>query len=120
MAVTVSFSWNKTIQQITKEATKGDETALFMAKTWHRLYDQFVPMDTGTLAHDAVDYTVENGVGFIHHKAPYAHRMYNGAGFNFSGEKHPLATAHWDKVANQVGKGEQLIKDTQAFIKGGV
>jgi hypothetical protein len=115
----VIFKWNKPIGQIITGVLGDDKTALFAAETWHRLYDKFVPMDSGSLAHDAVDHYVEKGVGIIHHKAPYAYRQYEGESFNFSTEKHPLATARWDEAAKQAGLGATLAKDIQNYIKRG-
>ncbi len=119
MSTSIFFQWNKPIPQIIKETTGGDATARFMAVSWHRLYDQFVPMDSGTLAHDDIEYEVKNGVGYVHHTAPYAHRMYTGAGFNFSKEQHVHACAFWDQAAKQAGKASQLALDVMAFIKRG-
>jgi hypothetical protein len=60
---------------------------------------------------------VENGEGVVHHKAPYARRQYYGDDLNFSAEKHPLATSHWNEAAKQAGKAKQLAKETQAYIE---
>lgn len=115
----VSFNWNKSIDQIVKDATGGDKTLLFATQDWHRLYEPFVPMDTGMLATGAVDHYVEGGQGIIHHKAPYANKMYNGDGLNFQKTHHPLATAHWSDAAKQAGKADQLAKEVEEFIKRG-
>jgi hypothetical protein len=112
----VEFKWNRPVNQIIEDATGGEKTLRFIASTWHRLYDPFVPMDTGTLAHDAVDYSIEGDTAIIHHKAPYAHRQYTGEGFNFSKERHPLATAYWDEAAKQAGKAQQLVEETEKYI----
>ena len=115
----VTFGWNRPVEQIIRDATGGDKTALFMAETWHRLYSPFVPMDTGTLDVKQTTHSAENGVGIISHNAPYAHRLYNGNGYSFRKTEHPLATSHWDEAAKQAGKGKQLAAETQAFIRGG-
>lgn len=113
----VTFKWNKPIAQIAKDATGGDATLKFMASEARRLMNPYVPMDTGTLA-DTVDVYTEGGKGVVHYRAPYAQRQYNGDGNNFSKEKHPKATAQWDK-AMQSERGADLAKAVQAFIKKG-
>ncbi len=117
--MSVQLKWNRPIKQIVGDALGGDKTLLFMAQTYARLYNPFVPMDTGMLATGAVQYGVDNGAGFIRHTSPYAHRQYNGDGFNFSQERHPLASAHWDEAAKQAGKGKVLAADIQAYIRSG-
>ena len=117
MAKDIEIKWNKPIPQIVKETMGGDATLKFMATTWHRLYTPFVPMQTGTLALDAVTYSVEDGKGVITHTPPYARKMYNGVGFNFRTDRHSLAQAKWDQGAKQAGKAAQLARETQAYIR---
>ena len=114
--VKVDFKWNQPINKIIADRVKNNATLLFMATTWQKLYDPFVPMDTGMMAHDSVDIYVENGEGIIHHKAPYAAANYHGDRKTFNTEKHQLATAHWDEAAKSAGKKEVLLKDVDAFI----
>jgi len=115
----LDFKWNRTINDIIAEKVANYKTLMFMASAWHRLYDEFTPMDTGNLAHDSVDTYVDGNSGIIHHKAPYAAAMYYGGGLTFSREKHPLASAHWDEAAKSAGKKEDLARDVQEFIKKG-
>lgn len=101
----------------------------------------YVPMNTGTLSEQ-----VEIRPGEVEYTAPYAHYVYEGRvmgptyydpdyGFwsppgekkhytgkklNFSGGKHPLASAHWDKAAEPTQK-PKLIAAMQGYIdKGGL
>ena len=114
----VDFKWLKPRTKIIDDKVlHGGKTLLFMASSWNRLYDKFVPMHTGLLSHDSVDTYVENGAGIIHHKASYAREVYNSVGRNFRKEKHKLATARWDEAAKAAGKKQVLIKDVDAFIK---
>lgn len=116
----LNFSWLRPKDKIINDRVLHDgKTLMFMASTWWKLYDPFIPMDTGMLAHDTVDVYVQGDVGIIHHKAPYAEDAYNAVGREFRKEKHPLATAKWDEAAKTAGKKDVLIKDTQAFIKKG-
>ena len=48
----VEFKWNKPIPQITKEATGGDRTLLFMANEAKRLMDPYVPARNMALSQD--------------------------------------------------------------------
>lgn len=111
------FKFGKPISRIAKEKIRNDEaTQLFMATTWHRLIDPFVPMDTGNLAHDGVEIYAEGNAGIIHYKASYAQKTYEGESRNFSREKHPLATAHWDEAALAAGKLNELVQSVTDYI----
>ena len=77
----------------------------------HAYCSPYVPMDTGYL-----DQTVDITPDYVHYKAPYAHKMWDGDGMNFSKDKHPLATSHWER-AMAVSKGKQLADDITAYIK---
>ncbi len=90
-----------------------DESArLFSQQALYSLASDFVPRDTGNLMCN-VSITPE-GVEYL---APYARRVYNGDGMNFSKEKNPLATARWDQAAMAARK-EQLVAMIQGFING--
>jgi hypothetical protein len=116
----VDFSWERPPKSIINDKVlRNGATLKFAAVTWHKLYDPFVPMDTGLLAHDAIDYLVEGDAGIIHHKAPYASRIYYGEGYRFSKEKHPLASAQWDKAAIAAGKDKDLMESVQNYINRG-
>lgn len=71
----------------------------------------YVPMQTGAL----MDNTTVDETG-ITYNSPYAKRQYEGDDFNFSKEKHPLATAHWDKAA-MASKGEEIRKNAGRILK---
>ena len=88
----------------------SDKTGKFAAQEWHRLYSNFVPMRTGMLMRQV---TFEPWT--ITHTVPYARRQYYGTNFNFSTEKHKLATARWDQVARRT-QGERLAKAIEAWI----
>ena len=118
----VDFSWLRPVNEIINDRVlHNGATLLFMATTWNRLYNKFVPMDTGFLANDSVDIYVDkaNNVGVVHHKAPYASVIFNAKGRTFRKEKHPNATADWNEAAKAAGLADTLVKDTEAFIKRG-
>lgn len=102
----------------------------FVANEFARLIDPWVPMREGMLSQGiAISLDQENA--YIYYNAPYAHYMYEGQVYGpsfpiiqdgivvgwrspkgkkkhptgkqikYSKEMHPLATAHWDKVAMQ-------------------
>lgn len=83
------------------------------AREWYKLYTPYVPMDTGRLLRD-----VRIGPGTIDHRAPYARRVYHGAGLDFRRDKHPLAVARWDGAAEKTLKPE-LLRRLQALVDAG-
>lgn len=91
----------------------SDDVKLFASNTLYKLCNDFVPMDSGALSQN-VEVTKE----FVKYKSPYARRMYTGERFNFSAEKHPLATAHWDKAA-MLSRRPNLVKSIQAYLDRG-
>lgn len=77
----------------------------------HAYCDPYVPMDTGSLS-QTVDITAD----YVHYKVPYAEKVHEGENMNFSKDKHPLATAHWER-AMAAAKGQQLADDIKAYIE---
>lgn len=112
----VTFKWNKSENKIIKDVGINQKLNLFMANTAMRLMNPFVPMDTGALS-QTVETKADNERGIVHYLVPYAHRQYNGESFNFSKEKHPLATHHWDK-AMLIAKRNELVKTVDNYRKG--
>ena len=134
-----TFKWNKPISQISKEATGGNRTLLFMANEAKKLMDPYVPANNMILARNVRTY-VESGNGIIHYLSPYARYQFmgilmvsritgspwarngeskvtTGRSLKHSTARHPLATAHWDK-AMMVARGADLVNATQAYVKG--
>lgn len=89
----------------------GDGVKVYANTRLHAYCSPYVPMDTGML-----DQTVDITKDYVHYKVPYAHKMWDGDGLNFSKDKHPLATSHWEK-AMAAAKGDQLAADIQAYIR---
>lgn len=94
----------------------------FAANEWHRLITPYTPMETGVLA-ESVNIKGESGGGFVEYTAPYAHYQYSGRShggrkLNYSREKHPLASAEWDKAAEPVQK-PKLVRAMQKYIDTG-
>lgn len=115
----LNVKWNKPLNIVVRDDAKINvRTMQFAAMDWHRLYNDFVPMRTGLLAQN-VSYKATDTRGEIIHRAPYAHYQYNGDGFNFSCNAHPMASARWDQVAKGAGRAKKLANDIQRFIKRG-
>lgn len=112
----ITFKWNKSEPKLINDLGINQKLNLFMANTAMRLMNPFVPMDTGALS-QTVEVTATDKVGKIHYQVPYAHYQYTGVSFNFSKEKHPLATHHWDK-AMMLAKKNELIKSVEKYRKG--
>ena len=119
MAKNIQFKWNRPVPDIVERSTGGREALRFLATTWHRMYDKFVPMRTGNLAHDSVSYDVRDDEALIRHMAPYAGKMYYGDTYKFSRDKHPLASARWHEVAKSAGQADNLAREYQAYLKRG-
>lgn len=108
VSVSVSF---KNYNNILKRIIDNQRAKLFLAETCARYFNPYVPMQTGTLSQ-----TYETEPGKIIYDQPYADRIYNGHEFNFSKEKHPQASAEWDKPAMSAHRN-QIAKEVQAFIR---
>lgn len=71
----------------------------------------YVPRDTGALmSNTTVD---QSGITYNEN---YAAVNYNGTGRNFSREKNPLATAHWDK-AMMTAKSGVVSREAERILK---
>ena len=118
----------------------NDKMGLFAATEWHRLYKDYVPMETGALYNNVSIEPWE-----ITHTVPYAHYAYEGKVFSpsipitegaytagyfsppgkpkkktgrtlkFSKAQHPKATAKWDKAAEAV-QLTKLVRALQEFV----
>ena len=116
-----------------------DDVKLYANTRLHAYCDPYVPMDSGILSQN-----VEITKDYVHYKSPYAHYQYEGKEYgpnypiteggevtgwysppqkhptgralNYSTDKHPLATDHWER-AMAVAKGQQLADDITAYLK---
>lgn len=77
--------------------------------------DPYVPYDTGKLSGE-VDFAQTTSGPAIIYTAPYARKQYYGEEFHHNTEHHPLATAHWDKVAMQT-KRDEFNKEVERIVK---
>ena len=76
-----------------------------------RSTEQYVPMDTGTLARSA-QLATKPGEGQVLYDTPYARKLYYGEGINFATDKHPKATAKWLEASKAVH-----VKDWVSGVK---
>ena len=130
-----------TVKNLMKVRNK--EFWTFALNDWHRLLSPYVPFKSGNLD-ESVRIKAEILGGSIEYFAPYAHYMYEGRvmgpnfynpdyGFwsnpgkkkeytgkalKYSKEKHPLASAHWDKAAEPQQK-PKLIHNMQGLVNSG-
>ena len=90
------FQWNKSQKQIERGLGFGSSLEIYTAESAARYMNKYVPFLNGPLSQ-----TYETGAddmgGYVKYIQLYAHRQYNGVGFNFTTDFHPLATDHWDK-----------------------
>jgi hypothetical protein len=109
------FKWNKTFPQLEDSLGFTNAFDIGMAETSARYMNKYVPMRDGYLSQTYETGTDGQG-GFVKYVEPYAHRQYNGTDFNFSIEKHPLATHHWDK-AMMMSDEERLTNELSRIRK---
>lgn len=108
--MSATFEWfdeNKTLKRI----LGNNRVGTFVASTCERFMNPYVPMDTGMLAQNTLVEPFK-----VTYNQPYAHRQFNGNGFNFSRDMHPLATSHWDK-AMQSARGNDIANEVSIYIR---
>ena len=94
-----------------KKIASNKALGTFLANEAAKGMDKYVPMRTGALAGS------ESTSPFkVTYNAPYAVYVYNGRG-TFSTDKHPNATAKWDR-AYAIADGSKLGKSGTKFLKG--
>ena len=97
-------------EQAIAEKLRSDGLWLHAAQTWHRLYEPYVPRDTGRLYGD-----VRISPGQIEHLAPYAAYVYGGS---FSAGSGGAASRAWDRAAEPTQK-PKLVAALQAYVDAG-
>lgn len=85
---------------------------MFVAETWYKLYEDYVPWREGVL-YD----TVRLSPWEIDHIAPYAAEVYEH-NRNYRRDKHPRATAHWSEAA-EPAELDKLTQSIQNYINMG-
>ena len=91
----------------------NDENVMTLVQSrFAQIVDPYVPYDTGYLSQDSVEIDAEG----VTYTADYAWKQYYGEEYNHNTEVHPLATAHWDKVAMQT-EYATLVNDIQDIIR---
>ena len=85
----------------------------YAASEWHRLYEPYVPMDTGVLKD-----TVRIRPKEVEHTVPYAQYIYYGEKLNFRRDMHPKASAKWD-LAARATQEPKLYSSLQQYIDSG-
>lgn len=85
----------------------------FLATEAAKGMDKFVPMRTGALS----DFTVITPFN-VAYAVPYARYVYYGQGKKFSTDKHPNATARWDRAFVAAGGGNKLGESGTNYLGG--
>ena len=75
------------------ELVNDEALKLAMNQTLAKDCDPYVPFLTGMLSQ-----TLEITPEYVRYTQPYAHYQYNGVGFNYTRDYHPLASAEWDQA----------------------
>ena len=124
---------------------ENNQFGLFLASTWKKLIDKYVPRRDGLLM-QTVDYRPFT----FTYKQPYAHYMYNGKvyvdpalhvsgftndggatwfsrkdikkiptdrSFNYRKDPNPYATDHWDVAAEKSGQKQKLIISVNKYLR---
>lgn len=94
-----------------KQIANDERVGLFFTTEAGRLMDPYTPMDTGMLYQNKT--ITKNSITY---EQNYAKPMFEGQGLNFSKEKHPLATAHWND-AMMSARGHELANTTTEYIR---
>lgn len=122
------FNPNKTAKRIF-----SDDVRKYANTRLYAYCSPYVPMDSGML-----DQNVNITPEYVHYKSPYAHFQWEGEVFvddrgstyakrstskhatgrnlQYSTDKHPLATSHWEQAA-AAAKVKQLAEDVEEYIK---
>lgn len=112
MGVTVKTDMSGVEKKI-KLMLGNRKVGMFVASTFERGMNKYVPMDTGMLAQNVVSQPFE-----VHYNQTYAEKIYNGTHIKFNKEKHPLATAEWDKAFYNANK-ESIARQISAYLEKG-
>lgn len=97
----------KKLGRIAENKTLGT----FLASEAQRGMNKYVPMRTGALSQSAAVKPFK-----VTYDVPYAQRVYYGKGLRFSRDKHPNATAEWDR-AYKITSGQKLADAATQFLK---
>lgn len=97
------------VSRISKDSGLGT----FLASEAARGMDKFVPMRTGALAA-----SVRPSAFKVSYGMPYARYAYYGQGKRFTTDKHPNATAYWDRAYVAAGGARQLGEAGTNYLKG--
>lgn len=101
---------NNAIQRKLSEIN-NPTTMLAVHNTLAKMCDPYVPFLEGPLSQ-----TVQVSSDGVRYTQPYARYQYFGDNFNFTLEKHPLASARWDKAMMRDHGGE-FIAEVEEILR---
>jgi len=103
-------------EDVIEKALDVPRAVKYLAMEARRLMEPYVPMRTGALCGDA-DVYMDGDRGVVHYKRKYAAKWFYAAEFAFGKERHPLATAFWDRAMLAACRDE-LVGNLRKFMKG--
>ena len=103
--------------KIVDSITNNDQLGLFLAATWKRYMDKYVPVDQGML-YQTADATKPFEVSYIQN---YSHYQWEGLSksgkkLRYSKEQHPLAQSHWEKAAYK-DNVDNVAKEVKEYLR---
>lgn len=103
--------------KIVDSITNNDQLGLFLAATWKRYMDKYVPLDQGML-YQTADATKPFEVSYIQN---YSHYQWEGLSksgkkLRYSKEQHPLAQSHWEKAAYK-DNVDNVAKEVTEYLR---
>lgn len=117
----------KTFLEVPLRKLQTPQAKTFFLQTWYRQMVPYIPFRNGILASgtdlqgvsmtpmQATEIMQANINQYIAFTAPYAAHLYDGDGFNFSKEQHPLAQARWAETAWAL-HGDQIMDDYKKYL----
>lgn len=106
----VKSKLNYAIQQKLAEIN-NPTTMLAIYNTLAKMCDPYVPFLEGHLSQ-----TIQVSSDGVRYTQPYARYQYYGDNFNFTLDKHPLATARWD-AAMMRDHGDEFVAQVEDILR---
>lgn len=98
------------VEKHIKEIGTNNNVGMFLANEVYRIMIPYTPMDTGIMYQSAI---IEPHK--ITYTQPYSAKLYYGEELNFSKEKHPNATDHWDIPAKNA-RGAEVARAVNRYL----
>lgn len=109
VTIEVKSKLSKVLQNRLAEIN-NPSTMLAIHNTLAKMCDPYVPFLEGPLSQ-----TIEVSSEGVRYTQPYARYQYYGDNFNHTIERHPLASARWDKAMMR-DHGEEFIAEVEEIL----